>query len=41
MEDKDVIVIVDLAYDGGKEDPVDLNRQDKGEVEEQGGGIPQ
>ena len=34
-------VIVDLSYDGGKEDPIDLDRQDQGEVEEQGGGIPQ
>ena len=34
-------VIVNLLYDGGKENPVDLNRQDEGEVEEQSGGIPQ
>ena len=40
MENKDE-VIVNLPYDGGKEDPVDLNRQDEGEVEEQSGGIPQ
>jgi hypothetical protein len=33
--------VVYLPYDGGKEDPVDLNRQDEGEVEEQSGGIPQ
>ena len=27
-------VIVDLSYDGGKEDPIDLDGQDQGEVEE-------
>ena len=40
MENKNE-VIVNLLYDGGKENPVDLNRQDEGEVEEQSGGIPQ
>ena len=40
VENKDEFV-VNLPYDGGKEDPVDLNRQDEGEVEEQSGGIPQ
>ena len=34
-------VIVNLPHDGGEEDPVDLNRQDEREVEEQGGGVPQ
>ena len=34
-------VIVDLPHDGGEENLVDLNRQEEGEVEEQGGGVPQ
>ena len=34
-------VIVDLAHNGGEEDPVDLNRQDEREVKQQGGGVPQ
>ena len=34
-------VIVYLLHDGGEEDPVDLNRQDEREVEEQGGGVSQ
>ena len=40
VENKDEFV-VNLPYDGGKEDPVNLNGQDEGEVEEQSGGIPQ
>ena len=34
-------VIVDLPHDGGEEDPIDLHRKDEGEVEEQGGCVPQ
>ena len=34
-------VLVYLPHDGGEEDPVDLHRKDEGEVEEQGGGVPQ
>ena len=30
-----------LSHDGGEEDPVDLDGQDEGEVQEQGGGVPQ
>ena len=37
----EVIDNVHLPDDGGKEDPVNLNREDEGEVEEQGGGVPQ
>ena len=38
VENKDE---VNLLYDGGEENPVNLNWQDEGEVEEQSGGIPQ
>ena len=34
-------VIVHLPDDGGKENPINLNGQDEGEVEEQGGCVPQ